>query len=122
MLEALSIFAHASRAKTTPPLLTGILVVPAMSCQYADQVRASDLLEVDFDVRRVVEPGLYLVEELGGRGVAWRGCRRFERRPTHKGERLWMDYTGAMDWRPIDLDDVGWRVVGHVRSVYRKVN
>ena len=101
-----------------PPLLTGIRITPATYCQYADRVRASDLLEVDFDVRTPDSGGgLYLVEEIGPRGVKWFGCRRFSREPSG----LRMDYTGKNDWRPIDLHAVGWRVVGCVRNVYRPV-
>jgi hypothetical protein len=32
-----------------------------------------------------------------------------------------LDLIGLKDWRPIDLDYAGWRVVGHVSSVYAKV-
>lgn len=102
-----------------PKRLTGIHVIPAPDCYYLGAVHSADMLEVDFDARDP-SAGLYLVEEHGPHGVTWMGCRRFDRRPLSTGSGgLWMDSSGEKDWRPIDLDEVGWRVVGRVCRVYR---
>lgn len=109
----------ASNDQAPPKRLTGIHVIPADFCYYPGAVHSADMLEVDFDAR---DPGtgLYLVEEHGPHGVTWMGCRHFDRMPLPTGScGLWMDYTGEKDWRPIDLDEVGWRVVGRVCRVYR---
>lgn len=67
-----SLHTHASR-------LSGVALVPAGLCQYGEQVRAADLLRVDFDADSIHRDGLYLVEGMTDDGVAWMGCRRFSR-------------------------------------------
>ena len=97
------------------PNMTGRLIVPAYDCIYSPSVEATDLLRVDFDVREVNSDGLYLVEELGPRGVVWRGCRRFARMP-----ELHMDRTGRGAWHPLPHpSNVNLRIVGHVETVYK---
>lgn len=106
-----------SGAAAEPPMLSGRMVIPARGCQYPPALTATDLLEVDFDARAVNGDGLYLVEELGATGVAWRGCRRFQLKPG-----LHVDETGNGKWMPIDTLRA-WciRIVGRVEHVYRRV-
>lgn len=98
----------------TPPMLSGTLIVPAHDCQYPPDVKANDLLRVDFDMRTVEADGLYLVEMLNPNGVAWRGCRRFQKMP-----HLHMDMSGAGEWKPFSLEAQGMRVAGYVEQVYK---
>jgi hypothetical protein len=95
---------------------TGVRIIPALACMYPPAVKSDDLLLVDFDDREIsTGGGLYLVEEIGRNGVSWMGCRRFDRHP----DQTLIDIDGEGDWKPINLDAVGWRVAGHVQQVYK---
>ena len=103
---------HASR-------LSGVALVPAGMCQYGEQVRAADLLRVDFDADTIRVDGLYLVEGVTDDGVAWMGCRRFSR---GLDGALSVDDSGRGDWRDVsNLEAAGFRVAGYVEQVYRAV-
>lgn len=101
---------HASR-------LSGVALVPAGLCQYGEQVRAADLLRVDFDADTIRVDGLYLVEGMTDDGVSWMGCRRFSR---GLDGALSVDDSGRGDWRDVSsLEAAGFRVAGYVEQVYR---
>ena len=103
---------HASR-------LCGVALVPAGLCQYGEQVRAADLLRVDFDADSIRRDGLYLVEGMTDDGVSWMGCRRFSR---GLDGALSVDDSGRGDWRDVsNLEAAGFRVAGYVEQVYRAV-
>lgn len=93
---------------------TGIRLVPGELCQYGD-IDADCILRVDFNQTVVDRSGLYLVEAVTDDGVAWMGCRRFDRGLTG----LRMDDTGAGDWREVAGSNL--KVVGRVLKVYRAV-
>ncbi|MBK7687114.1 MAG: hypothetical protein IPJ25_14870 [Rhodocyclaceae bacterium] len=96
-------------------MATGRRLIHGNGCQYPQAVGPSDLLMVDFDIRRVKWAGLYLVEAIDAGQVTWRGCRRFDPRPN--GE-LWIDETGNGDWT-LFTDGCGWRIAGYVEQVYK---
>lgn len=96
------------------PVLTGTMVIPAGDCQYPPAIKAMDLLKVDFDCHSVGHDGLYLVEILNAKGVEWRGCRRFQKKPD-----LHIDVSGNGEWRPCSLGAGGMRVAGYVEQVYK---
>lgn len=104
---------------TEPPRPSGRALKPASDCQYRSQVKANDLLLVDFDVHAVRSDGLYLVEILTSdhRRIEWRGCRRFAK--TASGVE--MDMTGDGDWKIASLAEWRMRVVGLVDTVYRPI-
>ena len=105
--------------RTQAARLSGVALVPAGLCQYGEQVRAADLLRVDFDADSIRVDGLYLVEAAGAEGVAWMGCRRFSR---GLDGALSVDDTGRGDWRDVgSLSAAGMRVAGMVQCVYRAV-
>lgn len=96
----------------------GVVLREAYDCWYPPHVQRTDLLQVDFGVRSIQDPGLYLVEEPGGDGVVWRGCRLFARASDNQSVR--MDATGDGDWVGAgQLSQL--RVVGRVRQVFRPV-
>ncbi len=96
---------------TTP--VSGIRMLSGRTCTYPPAIDARDLVEVDFDVRGAgTGGGLYLVEVQGAKAGI---CRRFITTP----HGLEVDRTGNGDWQFIDLDAVGWRIVGLVRQVYK---
>ena len=105
--------------RTQASRLCGVALVPAGLCQYGEQVRADDLLRVDFDADTIRRDGLYLVEGVTDDGVAWMGCRRFAR---GIDGALSVDDSGRGDWREVGAGDAGgFRVVGYVEQVYRAV-
>ena len=100
-----------------PSRLCGLALVPAGQCQYGEQVRAADLLRVDFDADSIRRDGLSLVEGMTDDGVAWMGCRRFSRA---LDGALSVDDSGRGDWRDVSsLEAAGFRVAGYVEQVYR---
>ena len=110
---------HAINAanRTQAARLCGVALVPAGLCQYGEQVRAADLLRVDFDADSIRRDGLYLVEGVTDDGVAWMGCRRFSR---GLDGALSVDDSGRGDWRDVsNLEAAGFRVAGYVEQVYR---
>ena len=105
--------------RTQAARLSGVALVPAGLCQYGEQVRAADLLRVDFDADSIRRDGLYLVEGVTDDGVAWMGCRRFSR---GLDCALSVDDSGRGDWRDVSsLEAAGFRVAGYVEQVYRAV-
>jgi hypothetical protein len=102
---------------TSTSTLTGRGLIPADLCQYADVIRAGDLLRVDFDTITVRKAGLYLVEAINSEGVAWMGCRRFDR---NINGVMSIDQSGRGDWRDLpSLSGAGLRVAGYVEAVLR---
>lgn len=99
--------------------LSGQAIFDADSCQYADVVRAGDLVAANFDDKDVHTGGaLYLVEALEGGRVVWRGCRQMKRVP----EGIAIDQDGRGDWVTLpSLDAAGWRIAGRVENVYRSM-
>jgi hypothetical protein len=98
--------------------LTGQMLVPAHNCWYPPAVDMQDILLVDFDVNHVAEQqeGLYLVEEISGGRITWRGCRRI----ASSFGRLTLDVSGEQEWMPINsLSSINWRIVGRVEKVYK---
>jgi len=91
-------------------------LITADDCYYPPLVKAFDLLLVDFDSLKIDGSGLYLLEEVKGGAVVWRGCRRFDVLPAGTV----MDLSGDGDWSSVDLDSVGWRIAGKVEAVYRR--
>lgn len=96
---------------------TGRAIFDADSCQYADVVRAGDLIAANFDAKEVHTGGaLYLVEAVERGRVVWRGCRRMMRVPSG----ITIDQSGRGDWVTLpSLKAAGWRVAGRVEKVYR---
>ncbi len=102
--------------------MSGIVFRPAYDCCYPPAIEHSDIISVDFDTRRVDSDGLYLVEELQGSCVVWRGCRRFRIEPGSKAieldakgdDKSWMCFDAAASQ--------GWRIAGKVLKVYRITN
>lgn len=98
--------------------LGGKKLVPAHDCWYPPAVDMQDVLLVDLDVNHVAEQqaSLYLVEEISGGRVVWRGCRRIASR----FGRLTLDVSGEQEWMAIDsLSSINWRIVGRVEKVYK---
>lgn len=96
--------------------LSGIRIMPGQDCWYPPAVKPKDLLKVDFDAVGFQADGLYLVEEVSGSGVEWRGCRRFRMEPTTGA--LELDATGTGSW--VDAATAtNWRIAGRVLEVYR---
>jgi len=105
-----------STLTTSTSTLTGRGLIPADLCQYADVIRPGDVLRVDFDTITVRKAGLYLVEAINSEGVAWMGCRRFDRNINGVS----MDESGRGDWRDVpSLSGAGLRVAGYVEQVLR---
>lgn len=103
--------------QAAPPMLSGRMLVPADGCWYPPAVHVEDVLHVDFDVRGFRGDGLYLLEEVSGGRVAWRGCRRFQRRLDGSVQ---IDRTGEGDCHDVaSLPMQAWRIVGRVEQVYK---
>lgn len=101
---------------STTSTLTGRGLIPADLCQYGDAVQPGDVLRVSFDHTSVDKAGLYLIEAIGADGVAWMGCRRFDRNTNGVS----MDESGRGDWRDVpSLSGAGLRVAGYVEQVFR---
>lgn len=98
--------------------LAGRALFDADSCQYADVVRAGDLISADFGVKDVHScGGLYLVEAVEEGRVVWRGCRQMMRVTAG----IAIDQNGRGEWVTLpSLDAAGWRIAGRVENVYRK--
>lgn len=102
-------------ALSTTTLSGGVRVRSAHDCWYPPAVHPTDLLHVDFDVHAVQTAGLYLVEEVSGANVLWRGCRRYRVDPLTKHVEL--DADGEGSWMAADVPS--WRIAGKVLQVYR---
>ena len=101
-------------AMTAATGLTGRGLIPADLCQYGDVVQPGDVLRVDFDRTSVDKSGLYLIEAINAEGVAWMGCRRFDRGINGVA----VDESGRGDWRNLN-SLTGLRVAGFVEQVFR---
>lgn len=96
--------------------LTGISMMFGRDCWYPPAVKPTDLLKVDFDVLGFQADGLYLVEDVSGSRIEWRGCRRFRMEPATGA--LELDATGTGSW--VDAATAtNWRIAGRVLEVYR---
>lgn len=97
--------------------LHGIHIVPAsIGCFYPPAIESQDQLRVDFNCRQFHGDGLYLVEEVQGGRVIWRGARRFQRTP----QGLHLDHSGAGEYMAIpSVEAIGWRIVGQVLEVFK---
>lgn len=100
-----------------PEGLHGIHIVPAsIGCFYPPAIESQDDLQVDFSCRQFQGDGLYLVEEVQGCLVIWRGARRFQRMPAG----LHLDVSGAGEYMGIpSVEAIGWRIVGQVLGVFK---
>lgn len=99
--------------------LSGLRHVPAAAFSYPPAVNATDILLVDFDVRRVRHGSLYIIELDSGHST-WTGCRRMDMR---LDGAVWIDETGAGNWKDVgQFADTNWRVLGEVREVYKPAN
>lgn len=96
---------------------TGHRMITAAQCQYGNVIRADDLLHVNFDVREVRGPGLYLLE---APGRDWTCCHRLT---MNMQGTLDIDNTGdGVNWHTVpSLETVGLRVIGYIERVYRPV-
>ena len=94
---------------------TGRRLIAGNRFQYPPAVGPSDLLMVDFDIRRVKWAGLYLVYAEEGQSVTWMGCRRFD--PRINGD-LWIDESGHGDWTSFPVAS-RWRIAACVKQVYK---
>jgi hypothetical protein len=104
---------HNTERQEQPRLarVSGRHFVPATDCSYLPTIEVGDVLEVDFDVGRVMNDGLYLAEVIEHDRCIWRGCRRFARTPG----TVRMDSTGGGEWTAAPA---GLRIVGRVQRVF----
>lgn len=89
-------------------------MVDGGQCLCGDEIKTSDLVLTNFDVKDVsTGGGLYLLQATDSQ---WHGCRRMMRVPSG----IAIDQDGCGDWVTVhSMDDLHWQVVGVVETVYR---
>lgn len=100
--------------------IRGIHLLQTHSCLFGGFIDAHDVIEVDFDIRRIKCDAEYLIAYHSSDDYTWFGVRRFQYRLD--GE-LWIadpEYPNGLAWRrltPAALHNI--EVFGMVREVYK---
>lgn len=93
---------------------SGRAMVNGGQCLCGSEIKASDLVLADFDVKDVsTGGGLYLLQATDS---PWHGCRRMMRVPAG----IAIDQDGHGDWITVsNMDGLRWQIIGAVETVYR---
>lgn len=101
----------------------GIHILQAHAQLFGSYIQAHDVIEVDFDVRRIYCDAEYLIAYRQNGDYCWYGVRRFQFRPN--GE-LWIatpEYPTGATWSKVSAKlqrDI--EVFGIVREVFKPVS